>query len=147
MTKHFWQRGYYITLYFKGVLSAQLTILQIYSFTRDDIDVSKMGDITQQKGFKWTIRVLRQFSHLLSKTINTWDTFNNGEIRYFYKPHSDELADASWVTYMAAIDKNVTELRDLYSTLQYQTELFENMTNSVSSRFIFIGTLLKDELS
>lgn len=48
---------------------------------------------------------------------------------------------------MAAIDKNVTELRDLYSTLQYQTELFENMTNSVSSRFIFIGTLLKDELS
>lgn len=92
-----------------------------------------MGDITQEKGFKWTIRVLRQFNHLLSKTINAWDNFNNGEIRYFYRPHSDELAEEAWVTYLAAIEKDVTELRDLRDSLQYQTELFENMTNSVSS--------------
>jgi hypothetical protein len=111
----------------------ELIYVQIYSFTREDTDVAKMGDITQEKGFKWTIRVLRQFSHLLSKTINAWDTFNNGEIRYFYKPHSDELAEESWVTYLAAIEKDVTELRDLRGSLQYQTELFENMTNSVSS--------------
>ncbi|KAF4636197.1 hypothetical protein G7Y89_g1892 [Cudoniella acicularis] len=105
----------------------------MYSFTREDTDVRNMGDLlmTQEKGFKWTIRVLRQFNYLLSKTIDAWDNFNNGEIRYFYKPHSDELADPAWIPYLAAIDKDVTELRDLRNTLQYQTELFENMTNSL----------------
>jgi hypothetical protein len=90
-------------------------------------------NITQQKGFKWTIRVLRQFTNLLSKTITAWETFKDGEIRYFYVPHSDALADVSWGIYLAAIDKDVTELQDLRSSLQHQTELFENMTNSVSS--------------
>jgi len=113
-------------------MNTELILRQIYSFTREDTDVSKMGDITQERGFKWTIRVLRQFNNLLSKTIKAWDTFNSGEIRYFYKPHSDELAEPFWVTYLAAIDKDVTELRDLQSSLQHQTELFENMTNSVS---------------
>jgi hypothetical protein len=77
--------------------------------------------------------VLRQFTNLLSKTIKAWETFKGGEIRYFYVPHSDVLADTSWAIYLAAIDKNITELEDLRSSLQHQTELFENMTNSVSS--------------
>jgi len=77
--------------------------------------------------------VLRQFTNLLSKTIKAWETFKGGEIRYFYLPHSDALADTSWGIYLAAIDKDITELQDLRSSLQHQTELFENMTNSVSS--------------
>jgi hypothetical protein len=77
--------------------------------------------------------VLRQFTNLLSKTITAWETFKGGEIRYFYVPYSDILADTSWAIYLTAIDKDITELQDLRSSLQHQTELFENMTNSVSS--------------
>jgi hypothetical protein len=107
--------------------------IQIYSFTQEDTDIRKAGElnITQQKGFKWTIRVLRQFTNLLSKTIASWETFKDGEIRYFYIPQSDQLADSSWGVYLAAIDKDVPELKDLRNSLQHQTELFENMTNSL----------------
>lgn len=89
-------------------------------------------DITQRKGFRWTIRILRQFTHVLSKTIDSWETFKDGEIRYFNMPDSEILADASWGKLLAAIDKDVIELRDLRSSLLHKTELFENMTNSVS---------------
>jgi hypothetical protein len=76
--------------------------------------------------------VLRQMNHLLSKTINAWDTFRQGQIQYFCLPSSDAFADPSWAVYLARIDKNFAELHDLRSSLQYQTELFENMTNNVS---------------
>jgi hypothetical protein len=62
-----------------------------------------------------------------------WETFKIGELQYFCVPLSDQLADKSWGTYIEAIDKDVTELRDLRESLKYQTELFENMTNSVSA--------------
>ena len=110
-----------------------LTLLKIYSFTRGEGHLSDAAqfEITQQKGFKWTIHVLRQFTHLMSRTIDAWETFKDGEIRYFNGVDSETLADAIRGRYLAAIDKDVTELRDLRSSLIHQTELFENMTNSV----------------
>lgn len=75
--------------------------------------------------------MLRQFSQTLSKIIDTWQTFKDGEIRYFNNPDSDSLADPAWGSLLAAIDKNVTELRVLRSSLIHRTDLFENMTNSV----------------
>ena len=88
-------------------------------------------EITQQPGFKWTLRIFRQFTQLLSKTIDAWETFKSGEIRYFNLPDSETPAKISWGSYLAAIDKDVTELKDLRSSLMHQTELFENMTNTV----------------
>jgi hypothetical protein len=122
---------------------------QIYSFTREDTDIRKTGElnITQQKGFKWTVRVLRQFTNLLSKTITAWETFKDGEIRYFYVPHTNDLAESSWGTYLAAIDKDVTELRDFRSSLQHQTELFENMTNSLVTHAQHAETIITREQS
>ena len=122
---------------------------KIYSFTREDTDIPKTGElnITQQKGFKWTVRVLRQFTKLLSKTITAWETFKDGEIRYFYIPHTNELTENSWGTYLAAIDKDVTELRDFRSSLQYQTELFENMTNSLVTHAQHAETIITREQS
>ena len=106
---------------------------QIYSFTLEDTDIPKTGElnITQQKGFKLTVIVLRQFTNLLSKTITAWETFKDGEIRHFYVPHTNDLAESSWGTHLAAIDKDVSELRDFWGSLQHQTEQFENMTNSL----------------
>lgn len=104
----------------------------IYLFTTGEGIDAILLEITQQRGFKWTIRVLRQFTHLLSKTIDSWETFKDGEIRYFNHPDSEGLANPSWGTYLAAIDKDVAELRNLRSSLLHQTELLENMTNSIS---------------
>lgn len=105
----------------------------IYIFTRGETELKGLSDleITQEPGFKWTIRVLRQFTHLLSKTIDAWETFKDGEVKYFNLPGSEALAQASWGKYLAAIDKDVIELRDLRSSVIHQTELFENMTNSI----------------
>jgi hypothetical protein len=101
----------------------------MYSFTQQDSKIPKTGElsITQTKGFKWTVRCLLRFTVLISGTISSWETFKDGEIRYFYIPHTDELAERSWGTYLAAIDKNVTELRDLRSLLQHQTQLFDSL--------------------
>ena len=119
----------------KTILAFEANLNKIYAFTRGELGQggSIDLDITQRKGFRWTIRVLRQFTHVLSKTIDSWDTFKDGEIRYLNLPDSESLADASWGNLLAAIDKDVIELRDLRSSLQHKTELFENMTNSVSS--------------
>jgi hypothetical protein len=103
-------RGYILMLIFA----------KIYSFTRGVAQLGEGGEleITQQKGFKWTIRILRQFTHLLSKTIDSWETFKDGEIRYFNLSE----AQADWGRYLAAIDKDVTELRDLRSSLLHITQ-------------------------
>jgi hypothetical protein len=71
----------------------------------------------------------------LSKSIDSWESFKDGELRYFCAPESEALANPTWGQYLAAIDKDVIELRDLQISLLHQTELFENMTNSVRAFF------------
>ncbi|KAL3426855.1 hypothetical protein PVAG01_00364 [Phlyctema vagabunda] len=106
-----------------------------FSFTTEDTTIDSVNEleITQQKGFKWTIRILRQFTDLLSQAIDAWETFKAGEVRYFNLPESEQLARSLWSSYLAAIDKDVTVLKGLKRSLQHQTELFENMTNSLAT--------------
>jgi len=79
------------------------------------------------------MRRLREFTYVLSEIIDSWQTFKDGELRYFTLPDSEALAQASWGGYLAAIDNDVAELRTLRRSLIHQTELCENMTNSVCS--------------
>jgi hypothetical protein len=90
--------------------------------------------MTQDESYKWTIRVLRKYTSHLSKTISRWETFKDGEIRYFFKPNSNILAEPSFGIHLAAVNRDVEELIVLKKSLQHQTEMFENMTNSVSDR-------------
>jgi hypothetical protein len=71
--------------------------------------------------------MLRQMTHLLSKTISSWDTFNNGDVGLF-----SPAGDPSWGAYLTRIDRHIAELRGLRNSLQYRIEIFENITNSVS---------------
>ncbi len=91
-----------------------------------------MHDLTQEESYKWTIRVLRKYTHRLSKAIDVWENFKGGEIRYLYKPASLDLAKPSFSVHLAAISKEVRELIEHRKSLQHQTEMFENMTNSAS---------------
>ena len=90
---------------------------------------------------------MRQFTVVISGILSSWETFKDGEIRYFYIPHTDELAERSWGTYLAAIDQNVTELRDLRSSLQHQTQLLEDMTNSLVTHAQHAETIITREQS
>ncbi|KAG4440135.1 hypothetical protein IFR05_004393 [Cadophora sp. M221] len=136
----FWTAYCFADVYFKEEDHRE----RIYAFTRGEAGEGESIDldITQRKGFRWTIRVLRQFTHVLSKTIDSWDTFKDGEIRYFNLPDSEVLADASWGSLLAAIDRDVIELRDLRSSLQHKTELFENMTNSIVTHAAHAETII-----
>jgi hypothetical protein len=77
--------------------------------------------------------VLLNFNELLSKTITAWQTFEDGEIRYFYNPYSEEFADDSWGTYLTPIRKDVNELKGFRSSLQHKADSFHIITNSVNS--------------
>jgi hypothetical protein len=87
--------------------------------------------MTQGESYKWTIRVLRKYTSHLSKTISRWETFKDGEIRYFFKPSSNVLADSTFDVHLTAVNRDVEELIVLKKSLEHQTEMFENMTNSV----------------
>ena len=90
---------------------------------------------------------MHDFTELISRIISSWETFKDSEIRYFYIPHTDELAESSWGTYLAAIDKNVTELRDLRSSLKHQTELLGNITNGFVTHAQHAETVITREES
>ena len=85
--------------------------------------------------------MLRKFKDHLSKTITRWETFKTGEIRYFFEPDTDVLADPSFGGHLAAVDKAVEELKELRERLQHQTNMFEKMTNSVKN---LINVLMLD---
>jgi len=97
-----------------------------------DTTSSRKHDMTQDESYKWTIRVLRKYSSHLSKTISRWETFKDGEIRYFFKSNSNALANSAFGVHLAAVNRDVEELIVLKNSLEHQTEMFENMTNSVS---------------
>jgi hypothetical protein len=106
---------------------------KIRSFTREGTDIGKRLNNAQKTRFNWTTQVLLNFNELLSKTITAWGTFEDGEIRYFCNPYSEDFADDSWGTYLTAIRKDVNELRDLRSSLQHKADIFHIITSSVSS--------------
>jgi hypothetical protein len=89
-------------------------------------------DPTKDESYEWTIRNLRKYTHHLSNTIETWESFNRGQIRYFYKDFGKPTLLAPFRPYIAAINREVDELISLRTKLQHQTKMFENIPNSVS---------------
>jgi len=88
--------------------------------------------MTQDESYKWTIRVLRRYTNHLAKTISSWETFKDGEIQYFFRPNSHVLAESTFGVHLAAVNRDVEELIVLKKSLEHQTEMFENMANSVN---------------
>ncbi len=98
----------------------------------DDADNQQTRqDITQQPGYKWTIKTLREFTNLLSRTITAWERFFNQETWCFCASDSQQLDLPSWSGYFTAMEKDIRELQDLRSSLQHQTDMLENLINSV----------------
>ena len=75
------------------------------------------------------MQVLRLFHKSLVNLLDSWNSFQAGEIRYFRV--KDDNLDRRWRSHLARIDKDITELRFLRRSLQQRIETFENMRNGV----------------
>ena len=90
----------------------------------DDIRLSRTRTYTT------AIELLRLLHNSLVKVIESWESFENGEIQYF-EVNEQETHRRGWGSYFAAIEKNMTELRFLRRLLQQRIEMFDNMRNGV----------------
>jgi hypothetical protein len=99
----------------------------------NDKQVNGMSFIHQAE-FNWSRRILRQFTHLITKSIDAWEVFKGGEIHYFdLSPDTNVATQATWGALLAEIDSNFRELETLRKELLHRTELFETMTTNVTS--------------
>lgn len=112
-----------------------------------DTSSCREHDITQEESYRWTIRVLRKYTCLLSKTISAWEAFEDGEIGYFLDKESKTYAHPPFGEHVAAVRREVNELIDLKRRLQHQTEVFEHLTNSVSACRILQDAVNKTQMA
>jgi len=89
------------------------------------------GKFTRTKEYTWTVQVLRLLHNSLIKLLESWYSFQSGEIRYFRVRENDDL-DKRCRSHLARIDKEIAELRSLRRSIQQRIEVFDNMRNGVS---------------
>lgn len=92
----------------------------------DDESFTRTKDNTQ------TVQLLRLLNNSLVKTIDSWERFGAGEIRCFHLGHH-ESSRTRWNGYLAAIEKDVTELQFLSKSLQQRIDMFDHLRDGVSS--------------
>lgn len=72
------------------------------------------------------------FHNSLVNLLESWASFQAGEIHYFQVRDNDSLAEL-WVSYHASIEEDIKELRFLRRSIRQRIEMFDNMRNGVSS--------------
>ena len=86
---------------------------------------------TRTKDYTRTIDLLRLLHNALVITIESWENFESGEIRYFEVQEHQALR-MIWDSYLAAISKDISDLRFLRRLLQQKIEMFDNKKNGAS---------------
>lgn len=88
-----------------------------------------VDDITLSRPeiYDWIVLILRQFKQLIAKTVGAWESFEEGEVRFF-EPEESGNRKASL---LGVIRKQVSDLKALYETLLEKTEMFDNMQSRV----------------
>ena len=93
----------------------------------DDTQFSRTRDYTA------TIDLLRLLLNSLVRFIESWESFADGEVQYFEVSYQETLRSI-WETYLANIEKDMTELRFLRRALHQMIEGLTNKRSGVSSR-------------
>ena len=99
-----------------GYLQASLT---------DDTQFSRTRDYTV------TIDLLRLLLNSLVRFIESWESFADGEVQYF-EVRNQETLRSIWETYLANVEKDMTELRFLRRVLDQMIEGLTNKRSGVS---------------
>ncbi|KAL9118593.1 MAG: hypothetical protein Q9187_004859 [Circinaria calcarea] len=90
----------------------------------DDVGLSRTRELT------WTTELLRLLRDALVRSIESWESFDDGELQYFHDEEQQTLRK-SWDMYLAEIEKDMSELRSLRRILQQKIETFDNMKDGV----------------
>ncbi|KAL2047059.1 hypothetical protein N7G274_001078 [Stereocaulon virgatum] len=85
----------------------------------DDANFTRMNEYTR------TLDLLRLLYNVLVRIVELWENFESGELQYFEVQENQALRK-TWDSYIAGVNKNVTELRFLRRTLQQKIEIFDN---------------------
>lgn len=101
-------------------------------FSKSERTSSLVDDakFTRTKDYTRTIDLLRLLHNALIKKIESWENFEIGEIQYFEVQEYHALRK-TWDSYIAGINKNITELRFLRRNLQQKIEMFDNKRSGV----------------
>ena len=87
---------------------------------------------SRTRAYTETIELLRLLHNALVKVIESWESFEGGEIHYFDVREQDTLRKVCESS-LASVEKDMTELRFLRRSLQQRIEMFDNMRSGVSS--------------
>jgi hypothetical protein len=91
-----------------------------------------VDDITLSRPeiYDWIVLILRQFKQLIAKTVEAWESFEEGEVRFFDAPIPG-LSEIRKASLLGVIRKQVSDLKGLHKTLSEKTEMFDNMQSRV----------------
>ena len=78
-----------------------------------------------------TIRFLQQVTALLSKTIEAWDRFGDGDRNYFHGLQQLPGRSGSSFRLLRTIDGHILALRDLREEVETQKRLLESVEQEV----------------
>ena len=90
---------------------------------------------TRTRDYTRTTDILRLLHNALVITIESWEDFESGELQYF-EAQEHEALRVTWDAYLAAIRKDISELRFLRRMLQQKIEMFDNKKSGASTLVI-----------
>ncbi|MCJ1291921.1 hypothetical protein MMC34_003470 [Xylographa carneopallida] len=90
----------------------------------DDIKINRTREYTS------TVELLRLLCNAITKTIESWERSEAGELLYFLVDEQTTL-QKKWDGYVADIMKDSNELRSLRTTLRQKIETFDNMKSGL----------------
>jgi hypothetical protein len=93
--------------------------------------------LSQTKKYTLAIQILRLFTNLLVKTIDSWDTFATEQLSAFRTTSDPERRPTKISTHITKIESNVSELRFLRQTLEQRIETFESRRSNVCSSLLY----------
>lgn len=85
---------------------------------------------TGTKNYTLATSILRRYHDLLLKTIESWDTFAAGELRYF--DNNSPVLQRLWNGPITSLFNDVSELRFLQRSILQKIQTFDRMTDGVS---------------
>jgi hypothetical protein len=90
---------------------------------------SEDKDFRKITRYTWTLSVLRRFHDLLLKTLQAWEEFASGELKYF--DTNSEILDRLWDRYYESLFNDASELLYLERSLLQKIQTFDRMKDGV----------------
>lgn len=94
------------------------------------------GEFSDDKDFQktirytWALTILRRFHDPLVKTLEAWDEFAAGELKYFET--NSEALNSQLDRYYVSLFDDVSKLVRMQQTIHHRIQTFDRMKDAVS---------------